>query len=92
MELIIHVVCIQNQVFNLVTKEKCFFKPNYRALSAALVDMAFKFNKIHKYLPSDIVVMPKIGCGLDRLEWYAVKPIIKEAFEFTDIRIIICNK
>lgn len=81
-----------NRVFNLVTKEKCFFKPNYRALDEALKDMAFKFNKIRQYLPSDTIVMPKIGCGLDRLEWYAVKPIIKEAFEFIDVRIIICNK
>ena len=81
-----------NRVFNLVTKEKCFFKPNYRALDEALKDMAFKYSKIRQYLPSDTIVMPKIGCGLDRLEWYAVKPIIKEAFEFIDVRIIICNK
>lgn len=81
-----------NRVFNLVTKEKCFFKPNYRALDEALKDMAFKYNKIRQYLPSDTIVMPKIGCGLDRLEWSAVKPIIKEAFEFIDVRIVICNK
>lgn len=31
--------------------------------------------------------MPRIGCGLDKLEWNKVKEMIKEIFEDTDIVI-----
>lgn len=88
-----HPCCIYtDRVFNLVTKQRCYFKPNYYSLNKALEDMADKYIKIRKFLPSDTVVMPKIGCGLDKLEWYAVKPIIQEVFKEVEIRIIICNK
>lgn len=33
--------------------------------------------------------MPKIGCGIDRLNWKKVSEIIKEIFEDVDIEIII---
>lgn len=36
------------------------------------------------------LVMPKIGCGLDRLSWEKVEPMIKEIFKNLDIEIIIC--
>ena len=36
------------------------------------------------------IAMPKIGCGLDRLNWNIVRSIIKEVFEDTDIEILIC--
>ena len=34
--------------------------------------------------------MPRIGCGLDGLDWGIVKAIIKDVFEDTDIEILIC--
>ena len=33
------------------------------------------------------ILMPKIGCGLDRLDWDLVKQIIEKIFEETDIEI-----
>lgn len=36
------------------------------------------------------IAMPKIGCGLDKLEWSKVKAIIEEVFAGTDIEILIC--
>ena len=33
--------------------------------------------------------MPKIGCGLDRLDWELVKQIIEKIFKETDIEIKI---
>lgn len=36
------------------------------------------------------IAMPKIGCGLDRLSWDKVEPMIKEIFKDLDIEIIIC--
>lgn len=33
------------------------------------------------------LAMPKIGCGLDRLQWSKVREIIKEEFKDLDIEI-----
>lgn len=35
--------------------------------------------------------MPKIGCGLDKLEWDKVEEIIKETFKDCDIDILVCD-
>ena len=45
-------------------------------------DYCIKYN-IH-YL-----AMPKIGCGLDKLQWGKVREIIKEEFKDVDIQIEI---
>lgn len=76
-----------NNVFNLVTKERSFYKPTYANLRLALEDMKeqcvkFSINKL---------AMPLIGCGLDRLEWEKVKKIIEVVFGDTDINIVICR-
>ena len=36
------------------------------------------------------VAMPKIGCGLDRLQWGKVREIINETFKDLDIEILVC--
>jgi hypothetical protein len=36
------------------------------------------------------LAMPKIGCGLDRLQWGRVSEMLKEIFSDYDIDIIIC--
>lgn len=74
-----------DNVFNLVTKERCFHKPTYDSLYDALVSMKeqcedFDITKI---------AMPLIGCGLDRLNWDSVKDIIEDVFEDTDIEILV---
>lgn len=38
------------------------------------------------------IAKPKIGCGLDKLEWSKVKAIIEEVFADTDIEILVCVK
>lgn len=76
---------IIDDVISLVTKPKYWQKPTYDSLSKALVDLK-------EFCISDLVktlVMPKIGCGLDRLSWNNVKKILKEIFEDTDINIEI---
>jgi hypothetical protein len=35
--------------------------------------------------------MPKIGYGLDRLQWGKTKEIIQEVFKDTDIEILVCH-
>lgn len=79
---------LTGNVFNLVTKEKYYYKPTYNSLECCLTNMKVYCleNNIKK------IAMPKIGCGLDRLEWNKVKQIILDTFEDTDIEIVICIK
>lgn len=76
-----------DNVFNLVTKERCFHKPTYDELYDTLIDMREKCEDfgITK------LAMPLIGCGLDRLVWDEVKDIIENVFESTNIEILICK-
>ncbi len=73
-------------VFNLVTKAFHFNKPTYESLYSALKSMHEQCKELGiKYL-----AMPKIGCGLDRLDWDKVNAMIKEVFSDLDINILIC--
>lgn len=38
------------------------------------------------------LAMPKIGCGLDKLNWEDVKQQIMRCFQDTDIEILVCIK
>lgn len=76
--------------FNLVTKEKYWQKPTYDSLKTALVNA-----RILALMNDDKPVklaMPRIGCGLDKLEWSKVKAIIEEVFADTDVEILVCVK
>lgn len=76
--------------FNLVTKEKYWQKPTYGSLKTALVNA-----RILALMNDDKPVklaMPRIGCGLDRLQWNKVKVIIEEVFADTDVEILVCVK
>lgn len=73
-------------VYNLVTKEKYWHKPTLDTLHEALIDM-------RRTAEEDMVkkiAMPRIGCGLDRLDWQDVEPLIREVFADTDIEIMVC--
>lgn len=37
------------------------------------------------------IMMPKIGCGLDQLNWERVSDIISEVFTDSDISITVCT-
>jgi hypothetical protein len=76
-----------DNVFNLVTKPKCYHKPRYEAVKEALETMKdiMDFNATKK------LAMPKIASGLDRLDWDEVYDIICEVFEDTDVEILICE-
>lgn len=77
---------IIGRVFNLVTKAHHYEKPTYEALYSALRDMRHQCEtRCIRHL-----AMPKIGCGLDRLDWDRVSAMIKEVFEDLDIDILVC--
>ena len=79
--------CDDRLIYNLVTKEKYWQEPTYKSLMYCLIDLAedCKEESITK------LVMPRIGCGLDRLNWGKVKECIKRVFQETDIEIIVCS-
>lgn len=73
-------------VFNLVTKKRFFNKPSYDMLQQTLIDMKQQLVS----LSIAKLAMPRIGCGLDGLNWNNVKSIIEDVFGDTNIEILIC--
>lgn len=70
-------------VFNLITKKFYYGKPTYETIRNCISEMAFMCKQFNiKYLG-----IPKIGCGLDRLQWGKVREIIEEEFKDIDIEI-----
>ena len=78
------VVC--GRVINLVTKEWYWHKPTYSSMRQALRSMKDKCEE----LGITKVAMPKIGCGLDKLDWGKVRDIIFDVFDDSDIEILVC--
>ncbi|CAC5409913.1 ADP-ribose glycohydrolase OARD1 [Mytilus coruscus] len=72
-------------VYYLITKVKATGKPTYDTLRASLKELKVHCvkNEVHR------LAMPKIGCGLDRLEWEEVSTMICEIFSDTNIHITV---
>ena len=75
-----------DNVFNLVTKQKCWHKPTYESLREALVMM----RECLDFLGVTKLAIPMLGCGLDKLQWVQVEDIIKDVFADTDVDIVVC--
>lgn len=90
--------CIETgKLFNLVTKEHYWDKPTYSSLERALKCMAKTY--MQNYIINSMdgteaetttIVMPRIGCGLDQLEWTKVENIIFKVFRYIPVNIIVC--
>lgn len=75
-------------VINLITKSKYWHKSTYKSLLESLKVLLYVIRmRSNTQFPIKTLVMPRIGCGLDKLEWNKVKEMIKEIFEDTDIVI-----
>lgn len=79
-------------VFNLITKQKYWQKPTYKSLQTALNEASKLCGAMESYGCTMKLAIPRIGCGLDRLEWAKVKKIIKATFANTDVEILVCIK
>lgn len=90
--------CIDTgRLFNLVTKENYWDKPTYSSLERTLKCMAKTY--MQNYIINSMdgteakvttIVMPRIGCGLDQLEWTKVRNIIFKVFKYVPVNIIVC--
>lgn len=77
-----------DKVFNLLTKEKYWYKPTYQSMEEALLKM--KEIVIANNIKN--IAMPMIGSGLDKLKWKNVSYLIKKTFNNTDVNILVCCK
>ena len=76
-----------NGVFNLMTKENYWHKPTMLSLENSLTGMLYLMD-IHNI---NKIVMPRIGSGLDKLNWGEVKNMIFRLFsKREDIEIMVC--
>ena len=72
-------------IYNLVTKEKFSDKPDLNTLSASLEAM-----KCHAVIYGvHTIAMPKIGCGLDQMNWQEVVKLLRDHFAYSGIQIIV---
>jgi len=82
-----HPTCIlTGRVFNLITKKYSYEKPTYKDLEASLKKMR---ELVIKHGIKDIA-MPRIGCGIDGLDWDIVRMMIINIFGNCNITIIAC--
>lgn len=76
-----------SHVYNLITKPWTYEKPTYKDFIAALESL----KKAMVEGGEKLLVIPKLGCGIDGLEWPAVNRIIKYTFGDTDIHVMVCS-
>lgn len=72
-------------IYYMITKERYFHKPTYLSLESSLVMM--RLHCVENGVQQ--LAIPRIGCGLDRLEWTKVKNIISTVFKNTGITISV---
>ena len=67
-------------IYNLVTKERFYDKPNLSTLSKTLEAM-----NIHAST-NDVstIAIPKLGCGLDQMNWQEVVKLLCDIFAYAD--------
>lgn len=79
--------CIQDgKVFNLVTKRNYYQKPTKKTILNSLVDLRKQVLKQRIRL----LAMPKIGSGLDKMNWNLVRNLIKYTFNDINVKIVVC--
>lgn len=80
-------------ICNLVTKEHYWDKPTYTTLSDSLENVKNLLQILKSKAKEENldfkIVMPKIGCGLDKLDWTRVKEIVT-LWAGLDIDVTVC--
>ncbi|XP_017096040.2 ADP-ribose glycohydrolase OARD1 [Drosophila bipectinata] len=77
----------QRYVYYLVTKKTSWGKPTYELLYSSL--LAMRQHMISHNVPK--LAMPRIGCGLDGLNWSKVKEMVCQIFQSDAVEIAVYN-
>ena len=72
-------------IYNLITKYQFFEKPTYYELNRCLRSLAILTQK-HNL---DKIALPRLGCGLDKLNWFTVTHLIWDNFRNLPITVYI---
>ena len=72
-------------IYNLLTKTEFSEKPNLPTLSLTVEEM-----KSHAQLYGiSTIAIPKIGCGLDQMNWQELVKLLRDIFAYSNIRIVV---
>ena len=72
-------------IYNLVTKEKNSDKPDLQTLATTLQSM-----QSHATMHGvSTIAIPKIGCGLDQMNWQDVVKLLRGIFAYSDVQIVV---
>ncbi|XP_060848476.1 uncharacterized protein LOC132927925 isoform X2 [Rhopalosiphum padi] len=74
-------------VFYLVTKVLYHHKPAQQCLANALIQLRDRLAD----LCINLLIIPKLGCALDGLNWYEVRGMLHSTFVDRNIQIIVCG-
>ena len=72
-------------IYNLVTTKKFSDKPTLSTLAQTLQNMQAHAT-VHRV---STVAIPKIGCGLDQMNWQDVVKLLRNIFAYSDIQIVV---
>jgi O-acetyl-ADP-ribose deacetylase (regulator of RNase III) len=75
-------------IYNLVTKHRHTSKPTLLTLRDSLLHMR---SHMEKFGVNELSI-PRIGCGLDKLNWTLVRRLIKQCFWTSSIKIYVYTK
>lgn len=76
----------EKRIIDLITKTRYWHKPTMFTMRSSLKKMKLGCERLH----ISKLAMPKIGCGLDKLNWCDVSSAIKEIFADSPIEIVVC--
>lgn len=74
-----------NYAFYLVTKAKYYHKPTYDSLQSTLHALL----TLCVDLQVQRLAVPRIGCGLDKLNWERVREMLERTFAGTGVEITV---
>ena len=78
---------LEGRVYNLITKRNYWNKPTIDTMRSALKSMKVCVQNNPEVKK---IAMPKIGCGMDKLDWSAVRAAIQEIFADVNVEILVC--
>ena len=79
---------VENYILHMVTKEHYSDKPTKRDFLITLKNLVQKC----KELEIKMLAIPRLGCGLDQLDWELVRHALIEFFKNSPVTIRVCSQ